>query len=1210
MTAINSYSYQYTYKNDKKNHGHPSSDESQTYHQPVHYDAHHQPINIPETGNTAENPYILPADSSSVPFSAEDSPAFLSLNDVLYTKNADNPENAIGYTGLDDDSKTLTLNFSGESSQSDTIIGYDKTKKQMGTKHVKVGIEKTQVGTKEVQVGTEQVQVGTEQVQVGTEQVEVGTETFQSGTEQVQIGTEQVEVGTETFQSGTEQVQVGTEQVEVGTETFQSGIEQVQVGTEQIEVGTETFQSGTEQVQVGTEQVQVGTEKVQTGTKKVQVGTEKVQTGTEKYQSGTKKVQVDTEKVQTGTEKYQSGTKKVQVGTEKVQTGTEKYQSGTEKVQVGTEQVKVGYGQTGVETKTIHDKIAVNRELDGRENGGAIGDILDKDTSTSILLDPGKANEFFTTNAGKYQTSGLLSEDNASNGAHVNILTKTDSDDMYVAGDPFVGGKGNNYAPDEITPGSGFITMHEDGLADGRKVTINARVDEINPEGNRAFTEYGFIVQDDNGDKTTAVLSGGELKIDGQALLPGQEKIIGNPADPVARFFYDSRPGGENGSNEARLVFESFEKVSPKTREQLLDAGANPDEVDALRSRYEANFGFRIPDGDGSFRSSDGVDGGLSTTNNGVKTYYDAHFLEPDSFELKTKKTIEKPVYGPIYEEKPIYKEKPVYKERPIYEEKPIYKEKPVYKERPVYEEKPIYKDKPVYKERPVYEEKPIFKDKPIFSERPVFEEQPIFEDRPVFSERPVFEEQPIFEDRPVFSERPVFEEQPIFEDRPVFSERPVFEEQPIFEDRPIFSERPVFEEQPIFEDRPIFEEQPVFKEKPIFDKRPIYKEIPVFKKIKTPIYETNYDVAIDAETHQDPVAADEQARIWGDPHVVGADGGKYDFQETGTYSILKDADIEVNTEMTSIGTNKKGKAVTVNTKAGITVENNGITVNADGETVVQNFTTNQSQTLANDDSLDLGNGNSISKTDKIVTIDSSEYTVQVASEEVRSQNNKNRLDVDIWSKEAGVLADGVAPTGILGETFDADSKKQKKTQLDPADYKVDALINQPDTSSDDDVTVQADTSDMADTIDEVAKTESISDETDDTATSDSTASEPTLLGYAAGNAGSSTSNTSDDASEPSADDSTVTTTTKKQNKTQKKANKTMKANNTAPTNVEETDSADTSVEPMIQTAASNTNSNPFSTAPVNQSFSMDLALQQVLMNLMQFFQAFFGFRI
>jgi hypothetical protein len=404
-----------------------------------------------------------------------------------------------------------------------------------------------------------------------------------------------------------------------------------------------------------------------------------------------------TERVQVGTRKEQIGTERVQVGTERVQTGTERVQVGTERVQTGTERVKVGERVVRIDHKKEQVSLNLSREIDGKNATGAIGDMLTR--GTTQLSD---ANQFFNNSRfASYKTGSLTGEDNQVTSGTVDPLTqRLGADDMYVAGDPHVGGKGNNYAQVDVTPQTGYMTMYEDGSDTGRKTTINSNPAVINTQGNKAFTEYGFVVQDDAGAKTTAKLSGGKLVItgpDGQSktLLPGETYVVGNASDPAAKFYYADMPGGENGTTEKRLVFESYEKPTAAVVNKLVETGMSRSEATAIRNKMQASFGFRVPDGQGSFRMASGVGSGnaLNVTSNGVKTYYDAHFYKPPERNLSIEKCIEVPIKEPIYENRPIYTEKPKYEERPVYTEKPKYEERPVYKEVPVYENKktPIY---------------------------------------------------------------------------------------------------------------------------------------------------------------------------------------------------------------------------------------------------------------------------------------------------------------------------------------------------------------------------------------------------------------------------------------------------------------------------------------------------------------------------------------
>lgn len=377
-------------------------------------------------------------------------------------------------------------------------------------------------------------------------------------------------------------------------------------------------------------------------------------------------------------------TEKVQVGTQKVQVGTQKVQVGTEKVQTGTKKVKVGEKVVGTKTTKEPVSLSLGREIDGKNATGAIGDMLTR--GTTQLSD---ASQFFKDGRfASYQVGSLTGENNqVDSGATDPFQQKLGADDMFVAGDPEVGGKGNNYQSIKVLPQTGYMTMLEDGSDAGRKVTINSHPAVINTKGDKAFTEYGFVVQDDAGKKTTAALSGGKLKITGadgtvKTLAPGETYTIGSASDPVGKFYYASMPGGENGTNEQRLVFDSYEKPSQAVIDKLTQAGMSATDAAALRTKSQATFGFRIPDGKGSYRSSAGVTGNaLPTTTNNVKTYYDAHFSKPDGLDVNFDKCTETPIKEDVYEDCPIYEEKPKYEDRPIYKETPVYQNKqtPIY---------------------------------------------------------------------------------------------------------------------------------------------------------------------------------------------------------------------------------------------------------------------------------------------------------------------------------------------------------------------------------------------------------------------------------------------------------------------------------------------------------------------------------------------------
>ncbi len=497
-------------------------------------------------------------------------------------------------------------------------------------------------------------------------------------------------------------------------------------------------------------------------------------------------------------------------------------------------------------TEDGSQEIRVTRELDGVNNTGIVGELLTLGTEHLA-----EANKYFAMS--KFAVSSLLAEDNQAFSTTADI-TKTAgdygsnvlcADDLYVAGDPGVGGKGNNYFFEEIFPNAGFYTMFEDGKDGGPKITVNAHVDSINPEGNKAFTEYGFIVQEPGGLKTKATLSGGVLTIidaNGQSrklLPPNDTYYIGNPMDPTAKFYYKDIPGaGANGEPEKRLVVDYYEKPSQEVINELVAKGVKPEDAAALRSVSSFSYGFRVPDGVNTFASPEGVGSGLAmnVAANGVKTYYDSHYNEGNCTKLQIL-----PTYPPPPPPPPEYP--------------------------------------------------------------------------------------------------------------------------------------------------------------------------------------------------PPPVAANEHARIWGDPHMEDADGGKYDFNERGIYNIIKDKNLVLNAKMDP-GPNK----TTVMTEAGLTLGSQTIHLKAaNGEVLIGLANSTTTTALQNGQTVALDNGGSISRKGAIVKVDSPEYKIQFDLDEV--YKGFKYLDIDIWSKAGGVMSDGVEPSGLLGETFDADNIAQTKPKLNAADYKQNALF-------------------------------------------------------------------------------------------------------------------------------------------------------------------------
>lgn len=158
------------------------------------------------------------------------------------------------------------------------------------------------------------------------------------------------------------------------------------------------------------------------------------------------------------------------------------------------------------------------------------------------------------------------------------------------------------------------------------------------------------------------------------------------------------------------------------------------------------------------------------------------------------------------------------------------------------------------------------------------------------------------------------------------------------------------------------------------------------------------------SQSAEKPIAG--TARIWGDPHFIGADGDKFDVQgEPGKiYNLLSDRNFQLNGQFEAWG---NGGATVVGTAA-INADNNFITVNKSGEAFVNGLALQDGQKV------DLFGGGTAEKKGDTVTVKKGEW-------EVAFQANGQYLNMDIKTENA--VADGVKPQGLIGQTFDGDGK-------------------------------------------------------------------------------------------------------------------------------------------------------------------------------------------
>ncbi|AGT08872.1 VWD domain-containing protein [Paracoccus aminophilus] len=150
-------------------------------------------------------------------------------------------------------------------------------------------------------------------------------------------------------------------------------------------------------------------------------------------------------------------------------------------------------------------------------------------------------------------------------------------------------------------------------------------------------------------------------------------------------------------------------------------------------------------------------------------------------------------------------------------------------------------------------------------------------------------------------------------------------------------------------------------------------------------------------------------ARIWGDPHFIGADGDKFDIQgEAGkTYNLLSDKGFQMNGTFEKWGND----GATVVGKVGITAGSNYVQVDKSGNATVNG------KELKDGERVELRDGG-------FALRKGNEVTVQRGEWEVKFQTLGDHIDMDIKTENA--IADGVLPHGLIGQTFDGDGQARR----------------------------------------------------------------------------------------------------------------------------------------------------------------------------------------
>ncbi len=144
--------------------------------------------------------------------------------------------------------------------------------------------------------------------------------------------------------------------------------------------------------------------------------------------------------------------------------------------------------------------------------------------------------------------------------------------------------------------------------------------------------------------------------------------------------------------------------------------------------------------------------------------------------------------------------------------------------------------------------------------------------------------------------------------------------------------------------------------------------------------------------------------RVWGDPHFVGAEGGKYDVMgEHGKiYNILSDKGIQFNAQFAEY---KGQENATIMSNAGLTLGEDQVAYGIDGKLLING------EEMTEDGSFLEGQ---VVKTGSTITIKSAEW-------DLRLENTDNHLNYDF--KSGNAAADGVLPHGLFGQSADGDGQ-------------------------------------------------------------------------------------------------------------------------------------------------------------------------------------------
>ncbi len=196
------------------------------------------------------------------------------------------------------------------------------------------------------------------------------------------------------------------------------------------------------------------------------------------------------------------------------------------------------------------------------------------------------------------------------------------------------------------------------------------------------------------------------------------------------------------------------------------------------------------------------------------------------------------------------------------------------------------------------------------------------------------------------------------------------------------------------------------------------------------------------------PIAANQHTAYWGDPHVADADrlnqsntkAVNFDVQGKGTYNLLTDKGVVLNAEHKEWGdpaANKdKGATPYVVGKVDLSLGDQKLALDDKGNATLNGKAIEKDKPVtATDGTVVKWDGNKLEAANANKGEYNMSFTLNKSTDE--KGNNTSYIDTNITSTAKGVNSDGVMPTGILGEGFDADKNVRTELKHDQATYKV-----------------------------------------------------------------------------------------------------------------------------------------------------------------------------